>query len=453
MAADRAVPSSENPLTSAEADALFAPLAGAGGIALAVSGGADSVALMRLVADWRARNGLAMPVTVFTVDHGLRAEARAEAEQAGAWARAVGLNHEILTWHGEKPVADIQAAARAARYRLLVDACARSGLSHLALAHHRDDQAETVLMRLARGSGVDGLAAMAEDTVRDGLTVVRPLLDQPKARLVATLRALGQDWIEDPSNADKRFARPRLRSLMPALAGEGMTAERLADTARRMRRVRAALDQAAGELHEHCVSEDRAGFCRLDRDRFADAPEEIGLRVLSRLLMGIGGGDYPPRLDRLERLYGLLTVPMGEDDSGTIATLAGCRIGARRGALWVSREWGRSGLPVTEIADARPVNWDGRFEVRSDLAISGAKSGEAAYSVRALGRDGLQVLRAGSRLREMPAAVAHVAPAVFRGPKLVAAPLVEAEPGPYSPPGFTFRFLGRTKFANGGMVP
>ncbi len=453
MAADRTAPSSENPLTRAEADALFAPLVDAGGIALAVSGGADSVALMRLVADWRARNGLAMPVTVFTVDHGLRAEARAEAEQVGAWARAVGLNHEILTWHGEKPVADIQAAARAARYRLLIEACARGGLSHLALAHHRDDQAETVLMRLARGSGVDGLAAMAEDTIRDGLTMVRPLLDQPKARLVATLRALGQDWVEDPTNADRRFARPRLRSLMPALAGEGMTAERLAETARRMRRVRAALDQAAGDLHEHCVSEDRAGFCRLDRDRFADAPEEIGLRVLSRLLMGIGGSDYPPRLDRLERLYGLLTAPEGEDDSGTIATLAGCRIGSRRGEIWVSREWGRAGLPVAELADARPVTWDGRFEVTSDIVKSGAMRGDAAYAVRALGRDGLQVLRAGSRLREMPAAVAHVAPAVFRGRKLVAAPLVEAEPGPYSPPGFTFRFLGRTKFANGGMVP
>lgn len=448
MAADRTAPSSERPLTRAEADALFAPLVDAGGIALAVSGGADSVALMRLVADWRARNGLAMPVTVFTVDHGLRAEARAEAEQVGAWARAVGLDHDILTWHGEKPGADIQAAARAARYRLLIEACTRGGLSHLVLAHHRDDQAETVLMRLARGSGVDGLAAMAEDTDRDGLTILRPLLDLSKARLVATLRALGQDWIEDPTNADRRFARPRLRSLMPALEAEGLTATRLAETARRMQRVRAALDQAAGDLHEHCVSEDQAGFCRLDRRRLAAAPEEIGLRVLSRLLMGIGGGDYPPRLDRLERLYSLLIAPTGED-GGTIATLAGCRIGARRGEIWVSREWGRAGLPIAEIADARPVTWDGRFEVTSDIVMSG----DAAYAVRALGRDGLQVLRTGSRLREMPAAVAHVAPAVFRGPQLIAAPLVEAEPGPYSPPGFTFRFLGRTKFANGGMVP
>ena len=450
MAADRTGPSSEDPLTLAEADALFAPLAGAGGIALAVSGGADSIALMRLVADWRARNGPAIPVLVLTVDHGLRAEARAEAEQVGEWARAVGLDHDILTWDGEKPAADIQAAARAARYRLLVAACARGEMSHLLLAHHRDDQAETVLLRLARGSGVDGLAAMAEDTARDGLIIARPFIDQPKARLVATLRALGQDWIEDPTNADRRFARPRLRSLMPALASEGLTATRLAETARRMQRVRAALDDAAGDLHRRCVSEDRAGFCRLDRHRLAEAPEEVGLRVLSRLLMGIGGGDYPPRLDRLERLYGLLTARPGESDSGKSATLAGCRIGSRRGAVWISREWGRDGLPVAEIAGARAVTWDGRFEVQSDIGATG--KAPDAYSVRALGSEGLRVLRARSRPRDIPAAVAHVAPAVYCGSKLVAAPLVEAEPGPYSPPGFTFRFLGRTKFANRGMV-
>ena len=403
-----------------------------------MSGGADSVALMRLVADWRTRNRPELPVACFTVDHRLRPGSGAEADKVAAWAREAGLDHRTLDWRGRKPRADIQAAAREARYRLLAEACAAGGLSHLVLAHHLDDQAETLLLRLARGSGVDGLAAMPEHADWPGLRIVRPFLDVPKSRLVATLDALGQPWIEDPSNADPRFARARLRALMPALAAEGMTADRLAETARRMRRARAALEAAAADLHRAAVTEDRAGFCRVDAAVLAGAPEDIGLRVLARVLMGVGGSDYPPRLERLERLYGALT---GDGVSG--ATLSGCRIVPAGGGAMICRERGRAGLPAEGLAGS-PVLWDRRFRIEA------RKTAGRGLTVRALGADGVAEVRKMSRLRAIPAAAARVAPGVFADERLVAAPLVEAAPGPYSPPEFAFDFVGAARFATGG---
>src|SRR5690606_38668568 len=161
-----------------------------------------------------------------------------------------------------------------------------------------------------------------------------------KARLVATLGGLGQDWIEDPSNADQRYARARIRALMPELAAEGMTARRLADTAHRMRRARVALESAAADLHLSTVSEDAAGFCLIDRRVLCAAPEEIALRVLARLLMGIGGSDYPPRVERLERLHARLA---GDAGSGgrSVVTLSGCRLVVGGGNILIHRESGR----------------------------------------------------------------------------------------------------------------
>ncbi|MCT8971742.1 tRNA lysidine(34) synthetase TilS [Microbaculum marinisediminis] len=439
MAADRDTIA----LTAADADRLLAPFAAVAGLGLAVSGGADSVALMRLVAGWRARTRPDLPVVAFTVDHGLRPEAAEEARQVALWARDTGLEHRTLVWEGRKPSAGIPAAAREARYRLLVEACAEHGVTHLLTAHHLDDQAETLLLRLARGSGVDGLSAMPETAEWPGLTmpgliIGRPLLDVPKARLVATLRTLGQDWIEDPSNADARFARARLRDLIPALAREGMTARRLAETAKRMRRARAALEQTAADLHRSAVTADPAGFCRLDRKTLLAAPEEIGLRVLARLLMGVGGGDYAPRLDRLERLYARL----GAESAGGAVTLSGCRIVIRGEAAIVFRETGRDGLPVERLDGPGTVVWDRRF--RLDI---GTGAERRALTVRALGSAGLARIREGSRLRDIPPAAARVAPGVFAGDRLVAAPLVEAEPGLYSPDGISFAFLGAGRFA------
>jgi len=348
------------PLAAPEFAALlgaFAPFEPAPRLAIGVSGGADSLALTLLAQAWAAARGGA--VTALTVDHRLRPEAAAEARQVGAWLGAHGIEHRILAWHGPQPSQGIQAAARAARFRLLEEWCAQSGVLHLLLAHHQDDQAETVLLRLMRGSGPDGLAAMSACVEHAQCRVLRPLLPVPRARLVVTLQNLGQAWIEDPSNRDHRYARARLRQGLTPLAEAGLTSERLAAAAARLGRVRAAREAEVAGLLARCTAIDPAGFARLDAAALAAAPAAIGSRALAALLLMVSGADYPPRSERLERLYRRLAV----GGLGGGATLGGCRILPRRGGVLVCREPASMAPPVA----ARPgtaVTWDGRFRLR-----------------------------------------------------------------------------------------
>ncbi|MGH6981766.1 MAG: tRNA lysidine(34) synthetase TilS, partial [Stellaceae bacterium] len=193
----------------ADAMAALGPFERRPRVAVAVSGGADSMALLLLAREWAAaRQG---DVTALTIDHKLRPEAAKEARRVARWCKARGVVHRTLAWRGKKPKGDIQAAARAARYRLLEDWCVDAGVLHLLLAHHQDDQAETFLLRLARGSGLDGLAAIAPVAERPGCRLLRPLLAMSHGRLVATLEARGQVWLDDPSNDNERYARVRMR--------------------------------------------------------------------------------------------------------------------------------------------------------------------------------------------------------------------------------------------------
>ncbi|TAN55437.1 MAG: tRNA lysidine(34) synthetase TilS, partial [Magnetospirillum sp.] len=259
-------------------------------LAVAVSGGGDSLALVLLAAEWAGAQG--GEVVAVTVDHRLRPASGEEAARVGHWLGAHGIGHRTLTWDGMKPAADLQAAARRARYELLGAFCRSAGILHLLLAHHREDQAETLLLRLGRGSGVDGLAAMAMDRPTRWGRLLRPLLDTPRQRLRATLSVRGQPWIEDPSNSSAVFARVRLRQLAPALAAEGLGADRLAATARRLARVRDALEQAVAEAACRSVVLHPAGFARCDAAVLARLPDEIGLRLLARLVSVMGGGEY-----------------------------------------------------------------------------------------------------------------------------------------------------------------
>ncbi|ESR26171.1 tRNA lysidine(34) synthetase TilS [Lutibaculum baratangense] len=403
MAAEAGIASG---LTAGEADELFAPLLPATGIAVAVSGGADSVALMHLLADWRRRAASHLPMRVLTVDHGLREGSAAEAKRVAAWAAELALAHETLRWTGPKPFSNLQAAARTARYRLLCEACARHGLSHLVTAHHLDDQAETLLLRLARGSGVDGLSAMSGSVMRGEIVHMRPLLDVPKDRLVATLREHGRTWIEDPSNGSDAFARARLRRLMPALAKEGLDARRLAATARRLSRARAALEASARHLERDVCAIDNAGFATVDLRELVRAEEEIGLRVLARVLMAVGGGTLPPRLDRLERLWAELG-----SASFSGATLAGCALRPSTDGLLVHREWGREGLPRMAVPANTVAMWDNRFRIANG-------SGED-LEIAPLGRQ----LPPDASGENLPPGVLAALPAACLGGRPVAAPI------------------------------
>jgi tRNA(Ile)-lysidine synthase len=208
---------------------------GGRGVLLAVSGGPDSTALMHAAAALREASGAS--VAVATVDHGLRPGSDAEAADVGRAARTLGLPHTRLPWAGPKPGTGLQEAARDVRYALLSAHAAAIGAGLVLTGHTRDDQAETVLMRLAAGSGLAGLAGMrAERALAPGLVLGRPFLHLPKAILVAWCEARGLAYLRDPSNADPRFARGRLRDAWPVLEREGLTPARLARLAERAAR-------------------------------------------------------------------------------------------------------------------------------------------------------------------------------------------------------------------------
>ena len=274
--------------------------------AIAVSGGADSLALMHLMTRWAKARRLAAPI-VLTVDHGLRPGSAAAAGRVMRWARAEGLKAVTLAWKGRKPVADIEAAAREARYRLMGDWLAKQGLKALYVAHTEDDQAETFLLRLARGSGLDGLSAMAELAAfpfpgHGSLRLVRPLLSFSRETLREDVASRDLAWIEDPMNDDPRFARTRIRSAWPALEALGLERGRIADAAAHMSRAREALDWATLAVARRVVRiEDNVAA--VDSDALVQAPREVALRLLARLLMVLGGQNYRPRFESLERLF------------------------------------------------------------------------------------------------------------------------------------------------------
>lgn len=318
--------------------------------AVAVSGGGDSVALMLLLAGW-ARDRK-KPV-VLTVDHRLRKSSAVDARRVAQWAKSAGLRAHILKWAGKKPNADVEAQARDARYRLMGTWCRENGVSYLYVAHTLEDQAETFLLRLGRGSGLDGLSAMrakspVPNPAFEKITLVRPLLSFSRAALREYLAAHKQKWIEDPMNADPRFARTQIRALLPALDKAGIAPARIAAAAGHLARARHALDDGtAAFLSAHCrFTRDSAVF---DRKALSRVPPELGLRALAQMLARVSGATYRPRFARLERLFeAVVTGTKG-------ATLQGCRIGPAPRAVF--------GADSLAIVKERPRKGTGR---RSD---------------------------------------------------------------------------------------
>jgi tRNA(Ile)-lysidine synthase len=341
-------------LLAAELERLFRPLKLYDHVALAVSGGPDSVALLRLAASW---NG-GPKFSVLTVDHGLRPDSALEAARVETWARALGLGAHVLTLTGQRLRTSIQAAAREGRYRRMAEWCAGNGARGIVTAHTLDDQAETLLMRLARGSGVDGLSAMPVETVLYGMNVFRPLLDIARERLEIYLDAIGQEYIRDPSNVDTAFERVRLRNAQGSFQALGLTAKALALSAKRLGRARRALDGAAAILGERCVSYQPEGHAVIEAGAYLDAPEEMQLRVLLRVLAIAGGPAQVPQLATIERAVAWMVAA-----TGCSRTLSGCRITRRLSSFIVGRELGRMRTPRVTIHPGETVLWDGRFAV------------------------------------------------------------------------------------------
>jgi tRNA(Ile)-lysidine synthase len=300
------------PVSAEEAARFFAPLEAARGLVIAVSGGPDSLALLLLMAEWKPA-GRRPPLFAVTVDHRLRPEAAAEAAAVADLCADLRIDHRTLVWGGEKPATGLAGAARLARYRLLRTAVKSSRSTHLVTAHHADDQAETVLMRLAGGSGIDGLAAMrAWSDFGDGLTLARPLLAISKERLVASCLARGLVPFDDPGNHDPARPRPRLRQAAAILAREGLTPARLGTLARRSARACDALQS----MTRHALGEAMVPG-GLDWALLARSPEEIRIRALLSLF-----SEPAPRLEQVETLLEKIDAAFGAG-KGCRVTLAG----------------------------------------------------------------------------------------------------------------------------------
>jgi tRNA(Ile)-lysidine synthase len=310
----------------ADARRLFADWKDVPAVVLAVSGGPDSTALMWLAARWRHSLTRGPRLLAVTVDHGLRRESAAEARMVQRLAKTLAVEHRIMRWRGPKPATGLPAAARDARYRLLSRAAAEIGAAHILTAHTRDDQAETLMMRLARGSGVFGLAAMARHAPRGSVAIGRPLLDIPKARLIATLRKADIAYAEDPTNHDVAFTRARLRQLMPELAREGIDARNLARLAQRLARANAALEATVG-IMETTIGRVRADrVIEIDARAFATLPDEIALRLLGRAVATVAT-EGTVELAKLEALFADVRTASGRKVAARMRqTLAGALV-------------------------------------------------------------------------------------------------------------------------------
>ncbi|MFC6657926.1 tRNA lysidine(34) synthetase TilS [Roseibium salinum] len=307
--------------------------------------------------EWRERVSWQGDAEVLCVDHGLRPESAAEAEFVAGAAAEHGLSCRILRWTGEKPASNIQDEARRARYRLFADHMAQSGAEALVLAHHMDDQAETFLDRLTRGSGLSGLSAMAADEPHgpQGLRLLRPFLNLRKERLEASLRERGLSWCLDPSNQDPKYKRSRLRKITSLLAEEGLTPERIARTADHLRRAREALEATVRDLAARHVAEHAAGPLRMSREAYAGIAEDLRLRLLNHVVGRVTGVHPRIRFQKLQALDAALI-----REPSCRHTLAGALIEVDAGRIHIWREAGRA-PPETLVITTEAGIWDNRY--------------------------------------------------------------------------------------------
>ncbi|MBS8225894.1 tRNA lysidine(34) synthetase TilS [Vannielia litorea] len=367
-------------------------------LGIALSGGGDSTALLILTRE-------ALPeveLCAATVDHRLRTSSAEEAAQAGRLCREFDVPHEILPWEGWAGEGNLQAEARSARSALLADWAERNDLDHIALGHTLDDQAETVLMRLARGSGVDGLAAMAGRKASQGLTWLRPLLDTRRADLRAFLSERGIRWSDDPSNDDERFDRVKARRMGEELARLGLTPERLVRTADQMAMARDALNESAAAYLTRARVE-QGDLLMPNPNRFP-APRDTLLRAFAHALCWVSSSVYRPRFEAL-------TAMLDELEPGKAGTLHGCRISSE-GTIWrVSREY----AAVSDLATPPAMRWDKRWQFHGPTPPEGAH-------LAALGPIGLEECE-DWRASDLPRPSLMASPALWLGERLLSAPL------------------------------
>ncbi len=391
-----------------------------GGLAVAVSGGSDSLAACHIAANVCRR--LEIPLRALTVDHGLRPEAADEALKVKNWLQSAGIEQTTLKWQGPFPKTGIQKAAREARYNLLFEECNRLGISRLLLGHQLEDQLETLLMRLSKGSGVQGLAAMQSMSQRGKMSLLRPFLTVSRAELREYLTSRQQEWIDDPSNENPAYTRTQLGSVLQSLiALPGSNMEALALSSTRLQRAEQALEtMTQGYMSEFPVISP-FGFVSFRHDFYRKMPEEIAIRFLQRLFIFVRGDGVGPSLSILEKLLSKIRT----DRDLKTATLYGCQFRFHKGDWMICREPGRKGLPIMQMQDRASQQWDDRYVVL-DHGVELQSVSSPGFEIRKIGEEGWRILResdARADVGDLPAIVKKNLPAIWSGDKLASVPL------------------------------
>lgn len=374
-------------------------------LGVAVSGGGDSMALLHMLAERIPK------IQCATVDHGLRAESATEADFVSVTCAHIGAQHEVLKWDNWDKKGNLQNAARIARQELLSDWAHRNGLTHIALGHTMDDQAETVLLRLARGSGVDGLSGMSSVRQQNGITWIRPVINVRRAELRSYLTNKNQTWIDDPSNDDTKYDRVKARKALAELEPLGVNTEGLVRTAERMNSAREALEHASYQLAAACADVSAAGELRFSRKLFDDAPEELRYRLIAGGLRWMSGAIYRPRFDSLRNVLANIDECDGQ-------TLHGAILRSDNSHIIMRREPAR----VSDKVSTQMEEWDHRWQI-----VRGENAADGEY-ISALGVKGLESCpdwRATGRPRE----VLLSTPSIWKKDELIAAPLAGIDNG------------------------
>lgn len=372
-------------------------------LGVAVSGGGDSMALLHLLHRAAPKAGLRLHCV--TVDHGLRPEAKAEAEGVAAFCAGLGLTHETLHWDGPAASGNLMDQARRARLTLIADWARGRGIAHVAIGHTADDQAESFLMNLSRAAGLEGLSGMRPAWDEQGVHWMRPLLGQGRQALRDYLRRNGLAWVDDPSNENPKYQRVRARQAMRDLHPLGVTAETIGQSIAHL----SAADEALLQITAAVAAgfRETAGALFIPDDILWHQPAEIRRRLLNGMIRWIGGADYPPRAHQLARLEGLL-------QQGRDATLGGTRFRHKNGQILALRE-----ARATQGAVSLGEVWDNRWLVTGD---TGGETGAATGAeVRALGAAGLAQIP-DWRDMGLPREAALVLPGLWQQDRLISAP-------------------------------
>ena len=383
-------------------------------IALAVSGGPDSIAMMFLTS--QSKKIKKENVTILTVDHDLRKDSRKEANLVMQNAKKIGFKCKILKWKGLKPTSGIQEAARRSRYDMMLSWCKENNVKKLFLAHHMDDQVETFLMRLSKGSGIDGLSSMSKKSNKENINIIRPFLEIPKVKLVEIANFSKMKWISDPSNSNLSYQRSRIRKLIPALSKEGIDSHHINLAIKRMDSAKDTLVKITNRDISKYVKNMEDIAYSLSYEAIDELSSEILLRILDRVIMVASGSIYPPRRAKVESILSWLK----SDSKVTAKTLSGTVIRKRKDYIIFYRELKSSQRsPNIYPLTSRYLSWDNRFCIKLNKSKK--------LEVRSLGDKGVKILKSKKILKKkglnnIPLSAWKSAPGVWSKKRLISVP-------------------------------